>query len=165
MMGKNSRGHTGQEGQTLFELIIALGIGVLIITAIVHLVTISVRNASFAKNKTEATRYAQQALEWIRNEKEQNWAGFWAKTGNPSYWCLPELSWDPPAVQSLCTDQQIGSTIFSREASFDQDQIDTDNPPDDTPDTDVVSVVVTVSWEQGGRTHHSQATTQFGETD
>ena len=154
-MKKNrSRGHPAQRGQSLFELIIAIGIGVIIVTAIVQLVTISVRNASFSKNKNEATRLAQQALEWLRTEKEKDWAGFYARAGNPTYWCLPTLAW----TAGQCGSGQTisGSTTFTRQATLDQEDVDGNT-------TSVV--VVTVSWEQGGNTHQSSATTQFGETD
>ncbi|TSC89467.1 MAG: Uncharacterized protein G01um10145_624 [Microgenomates group bacterium Gr01-1014_5] len=146
------------KGQSLFELIIAIGIGIIIVTAIVQLVTISVRNASFAKNKNEATRLAQQALEWLRSEKEKDWAVFYNRTGNPAYWCLPTLAW----IAGQCGSGQTisGSTTFTRQATLDQDDID-----DDGEVIDIAVVVVTVFWTEGGKTHQSQVTTQFGETD
>ncbi|OGY10140.1 MAG: hypothetical protein A3A58_02445 [Candidatus Blackburnbacteria bacterium RIFCSPLOWO2_01_FULL_41_27] len=141
-------------GQSLFELIIAIGIGIIIVTAIVQLVTISVRNASFAKNKNEATRLAQQALEWLRTEKEKDWAVFYDRAGNPAYWCFPTLAWT--AGQCGSSQTISGSTTFTRGATLDQEDVDGN-------DTSVV--VVTVSWTEGGRTHQSSVTTQFGETD
>lgn len=157
MKKDSNRGRPAQRGQTLFELIIAIGIGVIIVTAIVQLVTISVRNASFSKNKNEATRLAQQALEWLRTEKEKDWAVFYSRTGNPAYWCLPTLAW----TAGQCGSGQTisGSTIFIRQATLDQENIDGDADNDD------IVAVVTVSWTEGGKTHQSTVTTQFGETD
>lgn len=148
----------------MFELIIALGIGVVIVTAIVQLVTVSVRNASFAKDKTEATRYAQQALEWFRSQKEQDWASFYSqRSGSPAYWCLPALSWDAPSVRAQCTSQTITNTNFKRQAELTQSLIDADG--NGTLDTNIVVAAVTVSWDEGGKTHTSRATTQFGQTN
>lgn len=149
-------------GQTLFELVIALGVGTLIVTSIVALVTASLRNSNFAKNKTEANKYTQEALEWLRSEKERDWAGFWARSANPSFWCLVTPSW--PGSQGQCSGSQyITGTSFIRQVNLDQDQIDTDG--NGTKDTDIVITTVTVSWDEGGRTHKSEATTQLGNTN
>lgn len=153
-----------EAGQSLFELVIALIIGVLVVTAIVQLVTISIRNSTFAKNKAEATRLAQQALEWLRSEKKKGWNTFYAKSGNPAVWCTPVLSWQSPSVQTPCTNQIIsGSNAFKREVKLDQEQIDTNG--DTAPDTNIVVATVTVFWEDGGKSHQTQVTTQFGQTD
>lgn len=146
-----------QTGQTLFELVIALGVGVLVVTSIVAVVTVSLRNANFAKNKTEATKYAQEALEWLRSEKERDWAGFYARSASPAYWCLQSLAWPQTSVQCVLNQTVTGAATFTREVTLRREDIDLDGSRDD------VAVTATVSWTEGGRMHSSQASTQFGD--
>jgi len=64
-------------GQSLVEMVIAVGILVLVILALVAVTTVSVRNASFSRNQALATKYAQEAIEKVRAYREQNtWENF-----------------------------------------------------------------------------------------
>lgn len=143
------------KGSTLLELVIAIGIATVVITAIMVLATGSVRNSSFAKNKTEATRFSQETLEWARSEKEKNWFTFFSKSGNGAVWCLPTLSW--PGNSGQCTSDQFisGTTIFKRELTLTNKDLDSDSEEDE------VEAVAVVYWEDGGRTHKASSTTQF----
>ncbi len=49
-------------GQSMIETLIALGIAVLIIVALVQSIVTSVKNTQFAKNQTLATRYSQEGV-------------------------------------------------------------------------------------------------------
>lgn len=148
-----------EKGQTLFEIVVALGIGVVVITSIVAVVTVSLRNANFAKNKTEATKYTQEALEWLRSEKEKDWPVFFARSGSPAYWCLQSLSWPDSAGQCAQNQTISGATTFTRNVTLTTTDIDGDLALDD------IAATVTVSWSEGGRPHTSSATTQFGDID
>ena len=75
-----------QKGQSLFEAVVALAISALIIVAVVALVASSIRNASFSRNVTLASRYAQQATEWLRGQRDAN-AGIRRKICSLTY-CL-----------------------------------------------------------------------------
>ena len=55
------------KGQTLIEVIAALAVGTIIITALLSLAARSNRNANFARTSAQATKLAQQGLEIIRN--------------------------------------------------------------------------------------------------
>jgi len=64
-------------GQSLVEMVIAVGILVLVILALVAVTTVSVRNASFSRNQALATKYAQETIEKVRAYREQNtWENF-----------------------------------------------------------------------------------------
>jgi Tfp pilus assembly protein PilV len=54
-------------GQTIVEIVVALGVLVLVVLALVSVTTVSARNAQFARNQALATQYAQEGIERIRN--------------------------------------------------------------------------------------------------
>ena len=60
-------------GQSLFEVVLALGIISFIMVALISLTTLSVRNASVTRNKTSANRFAQEAVEWLRGERDADY--------------------------------------------------------------------------------------------
>lgn len=60
-------------GQTLIEVVIAMGISVLILVTLVSGVTVSLRNIQFANNKAQATKYAQEAFEAVRTIRDRDW--------------------------------------------------------------------------------------------
>lgn len=63
-------------GQSLFELVVAIGIVGLVLVAIVSVATISVRNTTFSKEQSLASRYTQQAMEWLRGQRDTDWDDF-----------------------------------------------------------------------------------------
>jgi hypothetical protein len=63
------------KGQTLIEVIAAIGIGSIIIVALLSLATRSNRNANFASTSSQATKLSQQGLEIIRNIDSVNFPG------------------------------------------------------------------------------------------
>lgn len=74
----------GEKGQTLVEMVFALGVAVLVIVALVVATTVAVRNAQFAKSESLASKYAQDGMEKIRAYRDQNaWETF--KNGCSSY--------------------------------------------------------------------------------
>lgn len=73
-----------EKGQTLVEVVVALGVAILVITALVAATTTAVRNAQFAKNQSLATKYAQEGMEKARTLRDQNPTSFWNKSGSES---------------------------------------------------------------------------------
>lgn len=67
-----------EKGQSLFEVIIALAISAIVITALVSLVSNSIQNAAFARNKTLAANYAQEATECLRSQRDSSFDSFLA---------------------------------------------------------------------------------------
>lgn len=65
-----------QKGQSLFEVIAALAVAVIIILALVKASTISIKNTSFSRNQSLATRYAQESIEEARKIRDENFADF-----------------------------------------------------------------------------------------
>lgn len=61
-----------QKGQSLLEVIVAVAVGILVVSALVFATIFSLRNANFAKNQTQATKYAQAGIERVRVGRDRN---------------------------------------------------------------------------------------------
>lgn len=137
-------------GQTLFELVISIALGVVIVTAVLVLTTTSVKNSNFAKTNAQATRYSQGSLEWVRKERDKDWSVFASKSGNTAqYYCLTSLSW-PQSSGSCLSSQYIPNTTFKREISLTNKE-----------GLDIIEVQVVVSWVDGTGSHESKLSTQL----
>lgn len=138
-----------QKGQSLFEVIVAVAISTLIVTAIVSLATNSIQNTSYSRDKTLASDYVEEAMEWLRQERDNN-TQFKAKateTAGKSY-CLDDLStW--PALSDCTTDQFISGTKFKRTLAF------------PSYSGGVVEATVTVSWEDSKGSHEVTSSTEL----
>lgn len=125
-------------GQSLFEIIFAVAIAALIMTAVVVLSTDSVRNSSFSRNQTLASRLAQEAHEWLRSERDSDWTTFAGRVGTT---CLGALSWSGSCA--------VTGTPFSREVT-----LTLINPT--TVEADII-----VSWTDGQGTHEVRSVTRL----
>lgn len=76
-----------QLGQTLIEVLVALGIGLTILAAISSIVLSSLNNTTFSKNENLATSYAKQVLENVRQQVKSNYTTFTNTYTSPTY-CL-----------------------------------------------------------------------------
>lgn len=101
-------------GQSLFELVVALGIAALIVMGLMRVVTTSINNVIFSKTQGQATRYAQELSEWLREERDKDWGAF-ATRANGIPWCLNTLAW---GSQPGCGSNKITGTSFAREATL-----------------------------------------------
>lgn len=93
------------KGQSMLELIIALGIGVVIISALAYTTILSLKNSQFAQNQVQATRFAQEAIDKIRIFRERN-NPVCFQGGGPYFWATPgTLIWsiDPVGVTFYLT--------------------------------------------------------------
>ncbi len=59
-------------GQTLIELVIVSAVAIIIIGALTFATIASLRNATFAKNQTQATKLAQDGIEQVRGLRDRN---------------------------------------------------------------------------------------------
>ncbi len=101
------------QGQSLFEVIIAVGVTSIVLVAIINTAIVSVRNTSYSRNKTLAARHIQEANEWLRGERDASWDSFSAHATISPSWCLSTLDW---AKARSCTEtDNIVGTPFERE--------------------------------------------------
>src|SRR3989344_3308802 len=131
-----------ESGQTLLEALIALATAVIIISALSVLVFSSLSNAQFSKNQNQATQYAQQGIEYLKNLSQTDWASFSAY--NLTNYCMPLDNSLPQRIGESCG-QNLG--IFSREVTINQYAADdtTSIGSTDCLPTSVVRAKVTVS--------------------
>lgn len=83
------------KGQTLIEVLVALAVAALIISAISIAVITSLNNAIFSKNQNLATQYAQEGMEMMRRLKNTNWNtlnNYGNSDGSRTYYCLDKGS-------------------------------------------------------------------------
>lgn len=135
-------------GQSLFEVVIALGVITIILVSLVILAALSISNATFSKNKTTATRLSQETLEWLRSERDSSWAVFANHAATP-IWCMPTLSWSANFAGACAQGTTITGTILSRELTF------------SSLDPDTIQVVVRLFWTDSQGSHESRTTTNF----
>lgn len=81
----------GQKGQTLIEVVAAMGIGVILMSAITLVVIYSLQNTQFSKNQNVAKQYAQEGMEVIRQMRNEGRLPGIADA-NPRRYCLDENS-------------------------------------------------------------------------
>lgn len=137
-----------EKGQSLFEVVLALGLATLIIVAIVSLATSSVRNTSFSKDKTVATRYAQEITEWLRGQRDEDWDVFSTNIlfcpTPPHVQCFDELIWGDCGA---CSSTELIENKFIREISFTSVAADS------------ISVEIKVSWSDSQGLHEVRSST------
>jgi type II secretory pathway pseudopilin PulG len=124
-----------QSGQSLFEVILALAITALMLTAIVTLTSRGVATSTNSKLKTQANRYVHNAMGFIRSEKERLVAiGGWTLFVNtivPSppddVWCMTDLAfnYNGECTADMYVLDQDNTRIFKRtmKATIDQNTI------------------------------------------
>lgn len=118
----------GQIGQSLLEMVVAIGVTTLVLTSLVAAVVISIRNAHFARNQSLATKYAQEAIEKIRIRRD---IGGWSSFSEGVCENPPNLNPLPYPFSRIinCTPEGGGERM---------------------------KVEVNISWSEGGRRHQTQ---------
>lgn len=83
---------TYQSGQTLLELVIAVGVVAVVITALISAVTASLRYSQATRLRSRGVKYAQEAIELTRKLRDTGaWDAFMAYSDGDGSWCLDEL--------------------------------------------------------------------------
>ncbi len=135
-------------GQSLFEVVVAIGIVSGILVGIISLATHSVNNSIFSRDKSQAQVYTQEALEWLRGQRDMGWDSFASHSnGSGITWCMDNLAWGNSGPCG--SNETISSTNFRRQA-----ELKTESP-------DEIFITVSTIWESGGRSHKAQASTKL----
>ena len=98
-------------GFSLIEVLVFVTVLGLFFVAALTVTTFNLKNMKIQEHKILATRYAEEGIEWINQEKEDDWTVFIAhgSAGGTTY-CLNILSW----TGGSCGDYSLG-VIFKRE--------------------------------------------------
>lgn len=89
-----------EKGQSLIEILAALAVVIIVILALVAVTTVSIRNATFAKNQSLATKYAQELIEEARELRNSDKDAFFA---NPASCDKTDVSISPFTIERVCT--------------------------------------------------------------
>ncbi len=135
-------------GQSLFEVVVAIGIVSAILVGVMSLATHSISNSTFSREQALAQTYTQEAVEWLRGQRDADWdtfIGHASSTGTA--WCLQTLSWDNSGACGVS--ETISGTNFRRQVELSIISMDE------------IEVVVGTSWEGKGGQHKSEVTTKL----
>jgi Tfp pilus assembly protein PilV len=136
-------------GQSLFEVVMALAIVTIIAVGIVSLSANSIRNANYSRDKTLATRYSEETIEWLREERDTDFTIFISRIGT---WCLPSLDWSSSSVGTCSSGEEITNTVFKREVTLLSSLISGKT---------VIEATVKVYWEDSRAVHEVKTITNF----
>jgi type II secretory pathway pseudopilin PulG len=152
-----------QLGQTILEVIIATSVVGLVMTAVVAVVSVSLRNAARAKAKSVGTKYTQEGIEYFRAQRNlMGWESFFEEiqqSGVFSTFCLASLPYttngglesvpERPCTTSEFVDED---NIYQREAEVTITNVGGQN---------IVTVTINTTWIDSGRTATSNATVEM----
>lgn len=134
-----------ESGQSMFEVVVAIFIIAMVTISVVSISTASLSNSIFSKNKTLANKYSQEALEWIRSQREQNFATF--KTQAVGTKCMDTLALTAQPCQFI-------NNIFKREVTFSTSSVSGKN---------ILQVDVKTYWNDSKGYHESKYVTNFSD--
>jgi hypothetical protein len=140
-------------GQSLFEIVVALGVIALVVVALVLMSSVTIRNNNFARDKTLATRYSEEGIEWLRGERDAGFTVFAAhsSTGGSVY-CLQSL--DFTNVGACGAGEEIAGTSFKRELTLTTITVGTNS---------VIEAIVNAYWTDHQGTHNVKSATNFSD--
>lgn len=135
------------KGQSLFEVVIAVGMVGAILVGVVSLAAIAVRNSVYTKNKTLAARYSQETTEWLRRERDSGVSAFMARADQT--YCLSVLDWSKKRTCAETDADKVTATSLYREVIL----------------TGTAPMVATVRlyWTDGQGNHEARSVTYFSD--
>jgi Tfp pilus assembly protein PilV len=92
------------KGQSLIEVLVALGIIAAVVTTIASIVTSSLGNTAYSKDLNEATKYAQDGLEVTRSIRNSNYTTFATLSGT---FCLAQNATTLGPAQGSCNTPNV----------------------------------------------------------
>ena len=148
--------HFRLKGQSLVEVVVAFGVVIVIVTALLSSTLVSIKAARIGKMRTQAIKYAQEGIELARSLRDTNeWTIFQAYAGGvpEGYtltYCVDRmLSW--PVSSGACSVPNI-DTIYTRNVTLTWDDINAQ-----------MAVKSSVTWLEGSITKTSEFTTTLTE--
>lgn len=132
------------KGQTMVELLVALGIAALVLVAVVAGAISALSNVMFSRSQGESNRYARESLEWLRGQRDTGWTTFSSKaSASPgTTWCLKNLDWLLPGTCSAA--DTIPNTTLFREATL------------TTVAANDIDITIIVSWSDSRGSHQTR---------
>lgn len=137
---KTTRNH---HGQTLIESLVALGIIIVVMSAIGVVIATSLYNSQFVRDQNLANKYSQQGMELIRNIQQGDISSFASLDGNG--YCI-DGALILPSSDPKCSNDLANIGNMYRRINFDKDEV-TCNPGGALPNQPQhTKVIVITSW-------------------
>ena len=150
------------KGQSIFEVLVAIAVISSVLVALVGYVSTALKNSTFSKNISNGTRFTEEAIEWLRSERDASWVQFKARAQASGTYCLstsPLSSSSWVSTGACAAAQYIAGTIFRRQVTFTCFV----SPPTSTPCSNVavttIQAQVNTYFIDGQGTHNSSSTT------
>lgn len=135
-----------QSGQTLAEVVVAIGVVVLLVTGLIFGTSITLKASQYGKARSQAVQYAQEAVEITRTLRDNGWTSFLTYGAvTPLSWCLDKAGVFT-AMSGSCS-ANIDS-FYTRQITF-------------TWEDPKMKVDITVSWTDGNKTYSVPVSTFF----
>jgi type II secretory pathway pseudopilin PulG len=158
-----------QKGQSLLEVLTALGVAAVVIVALSILAVSSLRNAQHARSQTEATKFVNEGIEQVRTVRDQKgWNAFGGYTINSCY--VVDTTVSPWSLTNnggvvVCGSggEPIGSTQFKREIKLEDANLSGGTPGCSTGPCPGRKITVSVFWTDSFGLNTSQASTVLTE--
>lgn len=136
-----------EQGQSLFEVVVSLAVISVIIVSLVFLATSSIRNSTFSKNKTLSSRLTQEALEWLRGQRDTSWTDFAANAQASPTYCLQSLEWTN--IGACGAQEFVTDTVLKRDLTL------------TVVSANQIQAEVETSWEDSDGVHITRVVTDF----
>jgi prepilin-type N-terminal cleavage/methylation domain-containing protein len=149
-------------GSTLIEVLVAILIMAIVLTGLSAALTYSLKNSAQADYRQVATRHAQDVIEILRKERsELGWTAFESSFNGGNTYCVGtnQISFDDPTVsKEFSTGTCTGNvTVAQSPVTFTRSFRRIGN----TTDVSLVSVEVTVTWNDGAATRDVRLVQEF----
>lgn len=135
-------------GQSLVEVVVAVGAMSLLLVALLALVVLSIKNSRMAKDRTQAVALAQGGVELMRAYRDFSWIEFSGVARFDEYG-LPEDWTVETGLSSNCDDVDLISDFYRRCVRAQMI----------TPE--VAEVAVRVAWQEGSQWYETIQTTRL----
>jgi len=136
------------QGQTLIEVIVAVGAMSTLLVALLSLVSLSMRNTRLARDRAAAVTLAQEGIELMRAYRDYNWETFKAKANGTSY-NLPENWVVTDGLDNVCETELSIRDLFWRCTTL------------TTVGNSEVTVAVAVGWRESGQDFSTEQNTNL----
>ena len=131
-----------KKGFSLIEVLVFVTVLVVFFVAAISIVTFSLRSMKASEHRILASHYAEEAMEWVKGQKEDDWVEFTGHDAIPgaAIYCINGL--DFVSAVECGTYYTLGSpAMFKRELLL-------ENVPDSS-SPDQVNATVNVYWLEG----------------
>lgn len=107
-----NRKRPGEKGQSLIEILVALGIGVILIGGVTTLISVNLRSSAESKTTQVASSMTQETVDAVRSKAEVDWNAFYAlgKTSANKYYIASSTLVITPGMEPLL----VGGYSFNR---------------------------------------------------